>query len=453
MTKDSVDGILSALDPHSRFYAPAEWKELLDEQNGGYTGIGVMIAGFDRAGARDTYVLSVVPASPAERAGLRFGDRLIAINGQRTTGLEPDVVRDKIRGDNDTRMRLTIERAATNTVETVDLRRGRVPQPSIPDAYILRPGIGYIDMTGGFDYTTSAEFGAAIAKLKRSGVTSLILDLRGNGGGIVDEAVKIAERFLPEGTLILTQRGRSPADNRVWKSTNRSPETMPLVLLVNHSTASAAEILAGALQDHDRAVIVGEKTFGKGLVQSVLNLPGTAGLTLTTARYLTPSGRSVQRDYQHRSRYEYFNPDNTTAEIGQPFYESRSRNGRRLPAGDGIHPDEHVISEREDIDAIDAAFHFVRDGCSGREADILLIGPPSCRGAAAGRRSGERRISSLYLKYYVAMARQGPAAANHAVIESDNQVKKAIEGLSRPALLRQVAAGKPPLPIKKSAAW
>ncbi len=139
------------------------------------------------------------------------------------------------------------------------------------------------------------------------GMKSLILDLRGNGGGIVDQAVKVAEKFLPAGTLILTQRGRSRIDNRVWKSKNTNPEQMPLVVLVNEDTASASEIVAGAFQDDDRAMIVGEKTFGKGLVQSVIDLPGRTGLTLTTARYVTPSGRSIQRDYSKIDLYDYYN--------------------------------------------------------------------------------------------------------------------------------------------------
>ncbi len=144
---------------------------------------------------------------------------------------------------------------------TLEIKRDRVEQPSIPDHYILRPGIGYIDLSEGFNYTTADEFDAAFGDLKRRGMTSLILDLRGNGGGIVDQAVKVASRFLPAGMVVVTQRGRTRIDNRVWRSSNPNPETMPLVVLVNEDTASASEIVAGAFQDADRAMIVGEKTF------------------------------------------------------------------------------------------------------------------------------------------------------------------------------------------------
>ncbi|MEO6050206.1 MAG: S41 family peptidase [Pyrinomonadaceae bacterium] len=193
------------------------------------------------------------------------------------TGKDSNVVRDKIRGGSGTIFRLTVERSATNRIETIEISRNRVPQPSIPDAYILRHGTGYIDLSEGFNYTTSDEFDAALQQLKRGGMRSLVLDLRGNGGGIVDQAIKVAEKFLPAGTLTLTQRGRTRIDNRVWKSTNTNPDQMPLVVLVNGQTASASEIVAGAFQNDDRAMIVGEKTFGKGLVQSVIDLPGSTG--------------------------------------------------------------------------------------------------------------------------------------------------------------------------------
>jgi carboxyl-terminal processing protease len=261
-------------------------------------------------------------------------------------------------------MRLTVERASNNRVETVEMRRGRVPQPSIPDAYILRPGIGYIDLSEGFNYTTYTELDTAVQDLKRSGMRSLILDLRGNGGGIVNQAVKVAERFLPSGTLILTQQGRARIDNRTWRSANPRAETMPLVVLVDENTASASEIVAGAFQDDDRALIVGDKTFGKGLVQGVIDLPGGTGLTLTAARYLTPSGRSIQRDYSKIDLYDYFNHKTPAADIDNPYFEARTATNRPVFGGDGIEPDEVIKSDtlsNVQVGLLDTIFAFSRE--------------------------------------------------------------------------------------------
>ncbi|MEO7659328.1 MAG: S41 family peptidase, partial [Pyrinomonadaceae bacterium] len=371
LTKSALDGMLRSLDPHSNFYDGTEWRDLLDEQRSGYTGIGATIANFTVRGVTDTYILSTFAGSPAAKAHLRFGDRIVAINGEKMDGKGLDIVRDKIRGAIGTVFRLTVQRSATNRNEIIEIRRTRVEQPSIPDAYILRPGIGYVDLSEGFNYTTSAELDAAIRQLNRNGMRSLILDLRSNGGGIVDQAVKVAEKFLPAGTLILTQRGRTRIDNRVWKSANPNSENIPLVVLVNPDTASASEIVAGAFQDDDRALIVGEKTFGKGLVQSVINLPHDTGLTLTTARYLTPSGRSIQRDYSKLDLYDYFNHKNSTAEVGKPYFEARTVTDRKVFGGDGIQPDEIVKADnitRSQASLLDPIFAFTRELVNGRIA-------------------------------------------------------------------------------------
>ena len=471
LTKPALDGMLRVLDPHSTFYDAAEWKDLLDEQKSGYTGIGATISNFERDGETSTYVLSTFPGSPAARAQLRYGDRIVAINGEKMSGKNSDVVRDKIRGPLGTVFRLTVERAATNRPEIIEIRRNRVPQPSIPDAYILRPGIGYIDLSEGFNYTTADEFDAAMRHLKSQGMRSLVLDLRGNGGGIVDQAVKVAERFLPAGTLILTQRGRARIDNRVWKSTNMAPETMPLVVLVNEHTASASEIVAGAFQDDDRALIVGEKTFGKGLVQSVIDLPLKTGLTLTTARYLTPSGRSIQRDYSKIDLYDYFNHKTSTAEIGRSYFEARTITDRKVFGGDGIQPDETATAEvltETQATLLDPIFFFAREIVNGRVAglddyrsmnvpfgqriaasdfpvsDSLVIAfnaftQNSSNISPATLRS-ESSFIKLRLRHNLIMASFGAISAVQVLTEDDAQVAKAVESLPRAAQLAQLAA-------------
>ncbi|MFM9904221.1 MAG: S41 family peptidase [Pyrinomonadaceae bacterium] len=472
MTDSALTGALHTLDPHSNFHDAADWSDLLDEQQSGYSGIGATITNFEKDGVMDTFVLSTVPGSPAFKAQLRFGDKIVAINGEKMTGKESDIVRDKIRGATGTAFRLKVERSATNRVETIEIRRSRVSQPSIPDAYILRPGIGYIELSQGFNYTTSDEFDYAMRELKRQGMRSLVLDLRGNGGGIVDQAVRVAEKFLPAGMLILTQRGRSRIDNRVWKSTNTAAETMPLVVLVNEDTASASEIVAGAFQDDDRAMIVGEKTFGKGLVQSVIDLPGRTGLTLTTARYLTPSGRSIQRDYTKIDLYDYYNHTAIASAIDKPVFAARTLTDRTVFGGDGISPDENVKADDltpAQAELIDPLFFFSREIINGRipgqEAYISTafsagqrITPsvlPFNETLAADFRDflknkswkiddkmlkREAAFIRLRLRYNIVMAAFGSNSADQVLIENDPQVAKAVETLPQAAQLTQLAA-------------
>ena len=473
MTKTALTGALRTLDPHSNFFDQAEWKDLLDEERSAYTGIGASIANFDSAGVTDTFVLATFPGSPAAKAMLRFGDRIVAVDGIKMTGKESDVVRDKIRGATGTTLRLTVERAANDCVETVEIRRGRVPQPSIPDSYMLRPGVGYIDLSEGFNYTTYTEFDTAMKELKRAGMRSLVLDLRGNGGGIVDQAVKVAERFLPAGTLILTQRGRARIDNRTWRSTNTDAETMPLVVLVDENTASASEIVAGAFQDDDRALIVGEKTFGKGLVQGVIDLPGGTGLTLTAARYLTPSGRSIQRDYSKIDLYDYFNHKSPAADIGQTYFEARTVTDRKVYGGDGIQPDEVVPSDpisNNQAALLDMIFVFAREAANGRVAGqeyyrssatsfgkrVSRSDIPVSDGLmsafydyavrnGAGKLSldslrAEANFIKLRLRYDLAIASFGSVSADQVLTEDDAQIAKALEVLPRAGQLAQTAA-------------
>jgi len=468
LAKAALDGMLSALDPHSSFYDAAGWKELLDDQHSGYSGIGATIASFENAGVPDTYILATFAGSPAARSRLRFGDRIVAINGERMTGMTSDEVRDKIRGAIGTVFRMTVERSAGTGTETVEIKRNRVPQPSIPDAYILRPGIGYIDLSEGFNYTTAEEFDAAMEELKTGGMRSLVLDLRGNGGGIVDQAVKVAERFLPAGTLILTQRGRTRVDNRVWRSTNTAPETLPLVVLVNEETASASEIVAGALQDTDRAMIVGEKTFGKGLVQSVIGLPGGTGLTLTTARYLTPSGRSIQRDYAKTERYDYFNHKTSVAEIDRPYFEARTVTDRKVFGGDGIQPDQTVKAisvTAAQNKLLDPLFFFAREIVNGRiagyenyrlqpasfgrrvdpgdllvssdlvERFIAFASKSDLSNGYAERLGREVEFIRLRLRYNIVMASFGSVSAEQVLAENDAQLAASVQSVPLAAAL------------------
>ena len=213
---------------------------------------------------------------------------------------------------------------------------------------MIRPGVGYVDMTRGFNFTTTDELQAALQELHSQGMTSLVLDLRGNPGGFLDQAIQVAETFLPAGELILTQKGRNGLRDSTYRSRNISPDLIPLVILINEQTASASEIVAGAMQDHDRALIVGKTSFGKGLVQSIIPLEQGAGLTLTSAKYYTPSGRLIQRDYSNGGLYDYYThggvagddqKNNATKPTGP---ERHTDTGRAVFGGGGITPDENI---------------------------------------------------------------------------------------------------------------
>jgi carboxyl-terminal processing protease len=316
--KSSIIGMLRTLDPHSNYYDRREFEELRNDQRSEYYGIGASINNWTIDSNTDTYIMATFEGSPAQRAGLRYGDRIAQVDGQDMRGKSSAEVRDRIRGPRGSEVRLMIERAATGRIEPVVITRDAVGQPSIPDYYMLRPGVGYIDMQRGFNTTTSDELERALTVLRGQAMTSLVLDLRNNPGGFLDQAVRVADRFLQRGQVILTQRGRTPASecsrraeraengDCVHRARNESSDNTPLIVLINRGSASASEIVAGALQDHDRGLIVGETSFGKGLVQSIFFLEYGAGLTLTSAKYYTPSGRLIQRDYSNGSLYDYY---------------------------------------------------------------------------------------------------------------------------------------------------
>ena len=373
--KSSIIGMLRSLDPHSNYYDREEFEELKTDQRSEYFGIGASIQNYIYGDQADTYITATFDFSPAGKAGLRYGDKILEVDGVKMTGKSSLEVRDKIRGPRGSKVKITLERAATKQVETLEIVRDAVPQPSIPDAYMLRPGVGYVDMTRGFNYTTTDELVDALEHLHRQGMKSLVLDLRNNPGGFLDQAIHVAEVFLPSGQLILTQKGRNGYRDNTYESKNSAPDKTPLVILINENTASASEIVAGAVQDHDRGLIVGQTSFGKGLVQSIIPLEYGAGLTLTSAKYYTPSGRLIQRDYTNGGFYDYYTHGAGVAGTAgqqpqkQTGAEKKTDTGRAVYEGGGIAPDENVgarttnLTQRRMLSPI---FSFVRELVNGR---------------------------------------------------------------------------------------
>ena len=367
LTKAAVLGMLHVLDPHSSFFDRRAFNEMQEEQSSRFYGIGVTI---NRRNDK-TCVLGVVKGMPAERAGMKYGDIISAVDGKSAKGWSQAEVLNHVRGERGTEVEIAVERIGEPVPVKFRIVRDEVPYPSVRNHFMVRPGIGYVALTHGFNKKTSEELQDAMSDLKKQGMTSLVLDLRLNPGGLLKQAIEVSEIFLPRNLEIVSVRGREGrVRSQVYKSENGDPESLPLVVLINQGTASASEIVAGAIQDKDRGLIVGEDSFGKGLVQSVIALPGGTGLTLTTAKYYTPSGRCIQRDYSTGSLYDYYwarrsgDPQATpspTPETNTVYTPT----GRKLHGGGGITPDIAVKGSLENLALRDGCFEFARHLAGG----------------------------------------------------------------------------------------
>lgn len=372
--KSTISGMLYALDPHSTYLDATDFAAFKTEQRSEYYGIGATIGDLTQGDQINTYIRATFQDAPAYRAGLRFGDKIVAVDGQSMKGKTFSEVRKFLLGAIGTVVKVTVEHAATGENETVTITRDAVSLPSIPQAYMVKPGVGYIAMTSGFNTTTADEFQAALQDLHSKGMNMLVLDLRGNRGGLLIQAVRVANTFLQREQLIVTQKGRIRGSAQPFAAQNDNPDTVPLVVLVNGESASAAEIVAGALQDHDRALIVGERSFGKGLVQLPIQLEYDSALLLTIAKFYTPSGRLIQRDYSSGSFYDYAtrggilnDKETTPAQPAGP--ESHTDTGRAVYGGGGISPDEIAKPTRitlAEARLINSIFAFALELTTGR---------------------------------------------------------------------------------------
>jgi carboxyl-terminal processing protease len=337
----AIPGMLRVLDPHSNFYDPKAYARMREEQRGHYYGVGMLIQEQRDPQGKD-HVVVIIPyeGTPSFRAGIHPGDYISAIDGKSTDGWTSDQVAKALKGPKGTHVQVATTRYGQSAPLQFDLVRDEIPHPSVDLKYEIRPGVGYIHLTQ-FQETTGDEMRAAIDSF--GSIKGLVLDLRNNPGGLLSQAVDVCAHLLSKGQSIVSQRGRAYPDQNYTATHGNGGKSFPIVVLVNRGTASAAEIVSGALQDHDRALIVGETTFGKGLVQTVYNLSENTGLALTTYHYYTPSGRLIQRNYTGVSLYDYYYnhagalPSNSTNQEVK-----LTDSGRTVYGGGGITPDEKV---------------------------------------------------------------------------------------------------------------
>ncbi len=342
----AIPNMLHVLDPHSNFYDPKAYAQMREDQHGRYYGVGMHIQPqVGKDGVQRVVVIDTFEESPAHKAGIRPGDAILFIDGKSADGMDSLGVSNILKGTKGTHVAVQMLREGQDKPMTFDLVRDEIPRPSVDLAYFIKPGIGYIHVTQ-FMETTSHEVGDALAKFGPE-MTGLVIDLRGNPGGLLNEAVAMSDKFLSRGDLVVSQKGRSFQDVVYKANHGEQGKKYPIVILVNRNTASAAEIVSGALQDHDRALIVGETTFGKGLVQTVFQVAENTGLALTTYHYYTPSGRLIQRDYDGVSLYDYYYVRKDAKAADKSNLEvKQTDSGRTVYGGGGITPDEKIESPR-----------------------------------------------------------------------------------------------------------
>jgi len=371
----AIPGMLHVLDPHSNFFDPKSYSLLREEQSGKYYGVGMQIA------PRNNKIIVIAPfvGTPAYKVGLRPGDAIIAVDGKTTENLSVADVADMLKGPKGTNVHISILREGNEKPLEFNVVRDEIPRYSVDLKFMIRPGVGYMHISA-FNETTEQEVEEALQQF--GDLKGLVLDLRGNPGGLLNEGVGVADKFLKRGQVIVSHHGRSSPEKVYRAAHGNGGKDFPLVVLVNRGTASAAEIVSGAIQDHDRGLIVGEVTFGKGLVQTVYPLSENTGLALTTAKYYTPSGRLIQRDYTGVSLYDYYysredapvpnanpgNGSNGSKEVKQ------TDSGRLMYGGGGITPDIKVANFKatrfEDTLLLKYAFfNFARHYLAGRHID------------------------------------------------------------------------------------
>jgi carboxyl-terminal processing protease len=342
----SINGMVRTLDPHTSFLSREAYSSMRERQKSTFHGLGILV------GLRNGQLTVITPieGTPASRMGLRAGDVISKIEGESTDSMNIDQAVSRLKGPRGTQVNVEIVRQGLDEPLEMTITRAEIPQDTVRYVYMITPETGYLTISD-FNRGTGKEVAEAIADLKEQGMTRLLLDLRNNGGGLLDQAIEVADQFLPDGSKIVETRGRTRESFQEYYASGRHEKLdMPVVVLVNDGTASAAEILAGAIQDHDVGLVVGTPTWGKGLVQTVFSLSYQSGIALTTAKYFTPSGRLIQRDYSSWFDYATHSNGNDDGEPSEQAQVFRTDLGREVYGGGGITPD--IESEGREISTL-----------------------------------------------------------------------------------------------------
>ena len=390
----AIQGMLQTLDPHSNFLDPRTYTQLRERQEGRYYGLGITIQVVDG----DITVVSLFEGSPAYKRGIRRGDVIARIKGEDTKGWTSDKAVSQLRGPKGSTVDISLRRKGYDQLINLGVERDEISIPTIQGVFMFDAQTGYVRLRD-FSETTDRDLGRAIETLTARGMKQLLLDLRDNPGGPLDQAIRVSNRFLPRGDLIVYTRGRiANSDQDYRASEDPSVATLPIVVLVNRNSASAAEIVAGSLQDHDRALVVGENTFGKGLVQSIYRVSQGAGLALTTARYYTPSGRLIQRPWD--GTFDEYLTYSLRDQEGTPRQHNEATmkltdSGRKVFGGVGIEPDKFVAGPVEGFNPSRFGRSiYARQAFANFAQRFSAEGDTRIRGEAQGsplRREGVRR--------------------------------------------------------------
>jgi carboxyl-terminal processing protease len=456
----SIDGMLRTLDPHTSFLEPKEYSDMQDRQKGTFYGLGILVT------KRNDQVTVITPleGTPAARLGIRAGDVISDVEGVATEDLSLDEVVKRLKGPKGTTVHIKIQRIGIKEPIPLTIVRAAIPTNSISNTLMIRPGVGYIRIKD-FTSTTVRELDEAIDKLHEQGMQKLVLDLRMNPGGLLDAAVGVSDHFLDKGQMIVYTKGRTADSAQEYTAPGKHEKfDLPLVVLVNRGSASASEIVAGAIQDHDRGMVVGETSWGKGLVQSVYTLQYGAGLALTTSKYFTPAGRNIQRDYS--SVYDYYMADEQENGPEVPL-ESRGKfttdTGRVVYGGGGITPDVIVKQPQlarttQLLEVRSAIFNYAVE-YAAKHPDVtkdVQITPamleefvrfaadkevaPESDIREVLTKAEDRRFLERSLKAEIVAAKYGFDASYPYRLQGDAQVEKAIELFPEAQKLATLAA-------------
>ena len=464
----AMRGMLRALDPYSQYMDASSYDELQSTTRGSFGGVGLIVGVRDRV----PVVISAVEGGPAWTLGLHTGDAIVAIEGHSTFGLALEEVAQKLRGDPGTSVKVTVAREGEEERQDVTIQRQVIATKSVPYAFVAHGDVGYLRLAD-FSQDSGAEVKAAIEQLRKGGAKRLVLDLRSNPGGLLDQAVDVVERFVPGGTLVVSTRGRMKgSDQKLFAADGgRHESAWPMVVLIDRGSASASEIVAGALQDLDRALVVGETSFGKGSVQNLFPLRSGGAIKLTTGRYYTPSGRSIHNIAHDRllaaleddddsndaaaaeSLVTGLAPGDTTP---RPVFKTSA--GRKVYGGGGIRPDAVVLPDSlapiaRAVESRGLAFRFANRWVNTNPAWTVdrPIDEPMWKGFRAGLDSAqvkftepqfavEKPVLERALRRELARRLSGDASAARVALEGDPMFTRALDVLGRARAPRDVFA-------------